>query len=46
VPILAAVETVNPKMRSTLDAAVLCKMADREQSVEGLLDKPLDSTTR
>lgn len=29
VAILAAVETVNPRMRSTLDAATLCKMADR-----------------
>ena len=41
VAILAAVETVNPKMRSTLDAAALCKMADRGQIVGGLLDGPL-----
>ena len=31
VAILSAVETVNPKIRSTLDAAALCKMADRGQ---------------
>jgi phosphotransacetylase len=41
VAILAAVETVNPKMRSTLDAAALCKMADRSQIVGGLIDGPL-----
>ncbi|MDB5683275.1 MAG: enoyl-CoA hydratase, partial [Sphingomonas bacterium] len=41
VAILAAVETVNPTMRSTLDAAALCKMADRGQIVGGLLDGPL-----
>jgi phosphate acetyltransferase len=41
VAILAAVETVNPKMQSTLDAAALCKMADRGQIVGGLLDGPL-----
>jgi phosphate butyryltransferase len=41
VAILAAVETVNPKMRSTIDAAALCKMADRGQIVGGLLDGPL-----
>jgi phosphate butyryltransferase len=41
VAILAAVETVNPKMRSTLDAAALCKMADRGQIIGGLLDGPL-----
>jgi phosphate acetyltransferase len=29
VAILSAVETVSPKIKSTLDAAVLCKMADR-----------------
>jgi phosphate acetyltransferase len=39
--ILAAVETVNPKMQATLDAAALCKMADRGQIVGGLLDGPL-----
>ncbi|MDP2212410.1 bifunctional enoyl-CoA hydratase/phosphate acetyltransferase [Phenylobacterium sp.] len=41
VAILAAVETVNPKMVATLDAAALCKMADRGQIVGGLLDGPL-----
>ncbi|MBL8489782.1 MAG: bifunctional enoyl-CoA hydratase/phosphate acetyltransferase [Rhodocyclaceae bacterium] len=41
VAILAAVETINPKMRATLDAAALCKMADRGQIVGGLLDGPL-----
>lgn len=41
VAILAAVETVNPKMRSTLDAAALCKMADRGQIVGGVIDGPL-----
>jgi phosphotransacetylase/acyl dehydratase len=41
VAILAAVETVNPKMRSTLDAAALCKMADRGQITGAILDGPL-----
>lgn len=41
VAILAAVETVNSKMRATLDAAALCKMADRRQIVGGVLDGPL-----
>jgi phosphate acetyltransferase len=41
VAILAAVETVNPKMQSTLDAAALCKMADRGQIAGGILDGPL-----
>jgi phosphate acetyltransferase len=41
VAILAAVETVHPKMRSTVDAAALCKMADRGQIRGGLLDGPL-----
>jgi phosphate acetyltransferase len=41
VAILAAVETVNPKMPSTLDAAALCKMADRGQIKGGILDGPL-----
>ncbi|HEY5900147.1 MAG TPA: bifunctional enoyl-CoA hydratase/phosphate acetyltransferase, partial [Burkholderiales bacterium] len=41
VAILAAVETVNSKMRATLDAASLCKMADRGQIKGGLLDGPL-----
>ncbi len=41
VAILSAVETINPKLRSTLDAAALCKMADRGQITGGLLDGPL-----
>jgi phosphate acetyltransferase len=41
VAILSAVETVNPKMISTLDAAALCKMAERGQIVGGILDGPL-----
>ncbi|MBV8469886.1 MAG: bifunctional enoyl-CoA hydratase/phosphate acetyltransferase [Burkholderiaceae bacterium] len=41
VAILAAVETVNAKMRSTLDAAALCKMADRGQIQGGIVDGPL-----
>ena len=36
-----AVETVNPKIKSTLDAAALCKMADRGQITGGMLDGPL-----
>jgi phosphotransacetylase len=41
VAILAAVETVTSKMPATLDAAALCKMADRGQITGGLLDGPL-----
>jgi phosphotransacetylase/acyl dehydratase len=41
VAILAAVETVNPAMPSTLDAAALCKMADRGQIRGGIVDGPL-----
>lgn len=41
VAILAAVETVDSTMRSTVDAAALCKMAERGQIVGGLLDGPL-----
>ena len=41
VAILAAVETVNSKMQATLDAAALCKMAERGQITGGLLDGPL-----
>jgi len=41
VAILAAVETVNPSMPSTLDAAALCKMAERGQIKGGVLDGPL-----
>lgn len=41
VAILSAVETVNPTMVSTLDAAALCKMADRGQIKGAELDGPL-----
>src|SRR5678815_5094675 len=41
VAILAAVETVTSKMPSTLDAAALCKMAERGQITGALLDGPL-----
>jgi phosphotransacetylase len=41
VAILAAVETVTSKMPATLDAAALCKMAERGQIRNGLLDGPL-----
>jgi phosphate acetyltransferase len=41
VALLSAVETINPKIQSTLDAAALCKMADRGQIVGGVLDGPL-----
>ena len=41
VAILAAIETVNSKVTSTLHAAALCKMADRGQIKGGVLDGPL-----
>jgi phosphotransacetylase len=41
VAILSAVETVNPRITATLDAAALCKMADRGQITGGLIDGPL-----
>ncbi|HWP90723.1 MAG TPA: bifunctional enoyl-CoA hydratase/phosphate acetyltransferase [Thermodesulfobacteriota bacterium] len=41
VAILSAVETVNPKIESTIEAAALCKMADRGQITGGILDGPL-----
>jgi phosphotransacetylase len=41
VALLSAVETVNPKLRSTMGAAALCKMADRGQITGGVLDGPL-----
>lgn len=41
VAILSAVETVNSQIPSTLDAAALCKMADRGQITGGVLDGPL-----
>jgi phosphotransacetylase/acyl dehydratase len=41
VAVLAAVETINPKMVATTDAAALCKMAERGQITGGLIDGPL-----
>ena len=41
VAILSAMETVNPKVPSTVEAAALCKMADRKQITGGILDGPL-----
>ncbi|HYB10206.1 MAG TPA: phosphate acetyltransferase [Alphaproteobacteria bacterium] len=41
VAILSAMETINPKVQSTLEAAALCKMADRGQITGGILDGPL-----
>jgi phosphate acetyltransferase len=41
VAVLSAVETINPKIESTLHAAALCKMADRGQITGAVLDGPL-----
>jgi len=41
VAILSAIEVVTEKIKSTLDAAALCKMADRGQITGGVLDGPL-----
>lgn len=41
VALLSAVETVNPKIPGTVDAAALCKMAERGQIEGGILDGPL-----
>jgi phosphate acetyltransferase len=41
VAILSAVETVTTRIPSTIDAAALCKMADRKQITDGILDGPL-----
>jgi phosphate acetyltransferase len=41
VAILSAMETVNPAVPSTIEAAALCKMADRKQITGGILDGPL-----
>ncbi|MEQ6917706.1 bifunctional enoyl-CoA hydratase/phosphate acetyltransferase [Halomonas aquatica] len=41
VAILSAVETINPRITSTVDAAALCKMAERGQITGGTLDGPL-----
>jgi phosphotransacetylase len=41
VAILSAVEKVKPQLQSTVDAAALCKMADRKQITGAILDGPL-----
>jgi phosphate acetyltransferase len=41
VAVLSAMETVNPKVPSTLEAAALCKMVDRHQITGALVDGPL-----
>ena len=41
VAILSAMETINPKIQTTIEAGALCKMADRGQITGGLLDGPL-----
>ena len=41
VAILSAMETINPKLQSTIEAGALCKMADRGQITGGVLDGPL-----
>jgi phosphate acetyltransferase len=41
VAVLSAVETVNPRIPSTVEAAALCKMADRGQITGAILDGPL-----
>lgn len=41
VALLSAVETVNPKIMSTIDAATLCKMAERKQITGAIIDGPL-----
>jgi phosphate acetyltransferase len=41
VAVLSAMETVNPKVPSTIEAAALCKMVDRKQVTGALVDGPL-----
>lgn len=41
IAVLSAVETINDKLKSTVDAAALCKMADRKQITGGIIDGPL-----
>lgn len=41
VAILSAVETINPRIQSTVEAAALCKMAERGQITGGIVDGPL-----
>jgi phosphate acetyltransferase len=43
VAVLSAMETVNPKVPSTIEAAALCKMVDRKQVTGGLVDGPLEA---
>src|SRR4029450_7075751 len=45
VAILSAMETVNPKVPSTIEAAALCKMVDRGQITGALVDGPLAPDT-
>lgn len=45
VALLAAVETINPRIRSTLEAAALCKMLERGQISGGVVDGPLSFDT-
>jgi phosphate acetyltransferase/phosphate butyryltransferase len=45
VALLSAVETINPRIRSTLEAAALCKMVERGQITGGLVDGPLGFDT-
>ena len=46
VAILSAMETVNPRVPSTVEAAALCKMADRQQITGAILDGRSPSTMR
>ena len=46
VAILSAVETVTPKIPSTIEAAALCKMADRGQITGCVIEAPLPLTTQ
>lgn len=41
IAVLSAIETINDKIPSTIDAAALCKMMDRQQLVGGIIDGPL-----
>ena len=41
IAVLSAVETITPKIPSTIEAAALCKMAERGQITGGILDGPL-----
>lgn len=41
IAVLAAIELINPKMQATIDAAALCKMAERGQIADCVIDGPL-----